>query len=362
MADKQPSSADNPTKPLHPVYTVTNIQNKVRVLDGDKVTYSDWVKLFKLHALAYDVLSHIDGSAPPSSTDPTYESWSKIDAIVLQWILGTLSDAYVKRVIDNVGTTQQAWDRLHRVFLNNKNARAATLEHAFTTTTMASCSSFNDYFQRMKDLADQLNDVDHPVNESRLVLQMVTGLPQEYDTVASFITQAEKSWDDVRDMIEREQRRQAARQSIHAALSITNAAPNQNTPPTPSPNPTPPPPYHPAQTYDTRNHTQSQNRGRGRQPTPEPLWLRPHPSNHTLHLSCPTRVPNKSTGGPSPTNRAWHCFIRLNYQLTSANVEYGYGCFFTSHRGPRISRLDNLFHAMIAPVTFTHSPHLVKSF
>ncbi|KAF5784753.1 hypothetical protein HanXRQr2_Chr10g0420611 [Helianthus annuus] len=264
MADKQPSSADNPTKPLHPVYTVTNIQNKVRVLDGDKVTYSDWVKLFKLHALAYDVLSHIDGSAPPSSTDPTYESWSKIDAIVLQWILGTLSDTYVKRVIDNVGTAQQAWDRLHTVFLNNKNARAATLEHAFTTTTMASCSSLNDYFQRMKDLADQLNDVDHPVSESRLVLQMVTGLPQEYDTVASFITQAEKSWDDARDMIEREQRRQAARQSIHTALSITNAAPNQNTPPTPSPNPTPPPPYHPAQTYDTRNHTQSQNRGRGR--------------------------------------------------------------------------------------------------
>ncbi|XP_022031460.1 uncharacterized protein LOC110932434 [Helianthus annuus] len=179
--ENNPASAVIPTpKPLHPVYSVTHIQNKVRVLDGEKVTYSDWVKLFRLHAHAYEVLSHIDGTKPPAKSDPTYESWSKIDAIVLQWILGTLSDSYVKRVIEHVGTSQhigtaqQAWDRLHT------------------------------------DLADQLNDVDHPVTESRLVLQMVTGLPQEYDTVASFITQADESWDDARDMIEREQRRQAA--------------------------------------------------------------------------------------------------------------------------------------------------------
>ncbi|KAJ0436513.1 hypothetical protein HanHA300_Chr16g0591671 [Helianthus annuus] len=227
MTDKNPSvAADTQTKSLHPVYSVTNIQNKVRMLDGEKVTYSDWVKLFRLHHVAYEVLTHMDGSEPLAKTDPTCESWSKIDAIVLQWIYGTLSDYYLKRVIDNVGTAQQAWDRLHTVFLNNKNACAATLEHAFTTTTMASCPSLNEYFQRMKDLADQLNDVVHPVSESRLVLQMVTGLPQEYDTVASFITQADKSWDDARDMIEHEQRCQAARQSIQAALTVTNGAPN----------------------------------------------------------------------------------------------------------------------------------------
>ncbi|XP_022023556.1 uncharacterized protein LOC110923807 [Helianthus annuus] len=194
MVDQGAPAADNPpARTLHPVYSVTNIQNKVRILDGDKVTYSDWVKLFRLHAHGYDVLNHIDGSGPPAKSDPSYEAWSKIDAIVLQWIYGTLSDSYLKRVIDTDCTAQQAWDRLHTVFLNNKNDRAATLEHAFTTTTMASCSSLNAYFQQMKDLAEQLYDVDHPVSDSRLVLQMVTGLPQEYDTIASFIIQADKS-------------------------------------------------------------------------------------------------------------------------------------------------------------------------
>ncbi|KAM0069710.1 hypothetical protein Hdeb2414_s0001g00004701 [Helianthus debilis subsp. tardiflorus] len=269
--DTSPKQATSP-KPLHPVYSVTNINTKVRTLDGEKVTYSNWVKLFRLHAHGYDVLSHIDGTEPPGKTDPAYESWSKIDSIVLQWIYNTLSDSYVKRIIDILSkpgcTAQQAWDRLHTVFLNNKNARAATLEHAFTNTTMVSCSSLNDYFQRMKDLADQLSDVDHSVSESRLVLQMVSGLPQEYDIVASFITQAEKSWDDARDMIEREQRRQATRQSIQAAFHPTSAPsnpqPNPPANPTHNPNPHPPQPYHPAQTYDQRAQYPTRGRGRGR--------------------------------------------------------------------------------------------------
>ncbi|KAI3733939.1 hypothetical protein L6452_13398 [Arctium lappa] len=52
----------NPSKQisLHAVYTVTNIQHKIRILDGTKVTYNSWVKLFQLHARGYKVLDHID--------------------------------------------------------------------------------------------------------------------------------------------------------------------------------------------------------------------------------------------------------------------------------------------------------------
>ncbi|KAD6795699.1 hypothetical protein E3N88_06595 [Mikania micrantha] len=49
---------------LHPVHTVTSIKHKVRVLDGVKVSYSSWVKLFQLHARGYDVLHHIDRIRP----------------------------------------------------------------------------------------------------------------------------------------------------------------------------------------------------------------------------------------------------------------------------------------------------------
>ncbi|KAM0071092.1 putative RNA-directed DNA polymerase [Helianthus debilis subsp. tardiflorus] len=210
MAGDDASSRSEP-KALHPVYSVANIQNKIRILDGVKVTYSAWVKLFKLHARGYRVLDHIDGTAAPAKEAPTYESWAEIDAIVLQWIYGTLSDDLLVRVLDADSTARLAWEKIQNIFISNKSSRAATLEHDFTNTTLSSCLSLDEYCQKLKDLAEQLGDVDHPVTESRLVLQLVRGLPPEFDTVASFINQSSTTWDNARSMLQLEQHRQNAR-------------------------------------------------------------------------------------------------------------------------------------------------------
>ncbi|XP_074300396.1 uncharacterized protein LOC141631635 [Silene latifolia] len=119
-----------PPPKLHPVYSVSNIQHKVRVLDGVKVTYSAWVKLFKLHARGYKVLHHIDGTPPPAETDATYSEWCEIDAHVLQWIYGTLSDDLLSDASEDESTTAQAWNRVKNIFTNNKGARPA-LENEF---------------------------------------------------------------------------------------------------------------------------------------------------------------------------------------------------------------------------------------
>ncbi|XP_076897328.1 uncharacterized protein LOC143550593 [Bidens hawaiensis] len=199
MADDDATRSD--AKPLYHVYYVLNIQHKIRMLDGVKVTYSSSVKLFKLTSRGYRVLDHIDGTAALAQTSTAYESWAKIDDIVLQWIYGTLSDDLLVRVLDADSTTLIAWNKVQNNFVSNKSSRAATLEHEFTNTTLSSCSSLDDYGQKLKDLAEQLGDVDHPVNEARLVLQLVRGLPIEYDTVASFINQSDTSWDNARSML-----------------------------------------------------------------------------------------------------------------------------------------------------------------
>ncbi|XP_076886284.1 uncharacterized protein LOC143536099 [Bidens hawaiensis] len=115
MSTNQPP-AEKPTT-LHPVYTVTNIQNKVHVLDGKTFTYSSWVKLFKLHAKGYKVMSHINGTDPPAATDPAFAAWSEIDAIVLQWIYGTLHVDILNRVLEAESTAYEAWQRLAAIFL-----------------------------------------------------------------------------------------------------------------------------------------------------------------------------------------------------------------------------------------------------
>nr|XP_043611623.1 uncharacterized protein LOC122583264 [Erigeron canadensis] len=59
------------------------------------------------------------------------------------------------------------------IFLSNKQAKVAALETRFVNLTLAACNSVEDYCQQLKDLANQLVDVDQPVPEQHLVLQLV---------------------------------------------------------------------------------------------------------------------------------------------------------------------------------------------
>ncbi|KAI3817497.1 hypothetical protein L1987_11289 [Smallanthus sonchifolius] len=273
MADSgSDSTAPDKSQALHPVYTtVTNIQNKVRILDGIKVTYSSWVKLFKLHAKGYKVSDHIDGTNPPVETDPTYASWAEIDAIVLQWIYGTLSDDLLARILDTDASAHAAWVKLQEIFLNNKGSRAAALENEFTNLSLAGCSSMDEYCQKLKAISEQLSDVDQPVSESRLVFQLVLGLPFEYDGVATFINQSSPAWDVARNMIQLEQQRQAARQNAPSNQSVLMTS-QANATGTPLPTPAASQqqqyagtPAYPPRSFDHSSQRQNyRGRGRGR--------------------------------------------------------------------------------------------------
>lgn len=87
------------------------------------------------------------------------------------------------------------------------------------------------YCQRLKDLGDQLNDVDSPMNEQRIVLQLVRGLPNKYNTVGSYINQTIPSWETACSMLQLENQRRSARDTLSpptvmAAIAI-DSLPNQ---------------------------------------------------------------------------------------------------------------------------------------
>ncbi|XP_074291356.1 uncharacterized protein LOC141618149 [Silene latifolia] len=159
----------------------SNIQHKIRVLDGTKVTYASWVRLFKLHARGYKVLSHIDGTPAPAQTDESYESWYEVDAHILQWIYGTLSDDLLPRVLEDESTARQAWVRFENIFNNNKGARAAALEQEFNALRLANMPSLEAYCQRLRELAGMLKDIDAPVTDRRLVIHLVRGILHQSD-------------------------------------------------------------------------------------------------------------------------------------------------------------------------------------
>nr|GEY78630.1 retrovirus-related Pol polyprotein from transposon TNT 1-94 [Tanacetum cinerariifolium] len=60
--------------------------------------------------------------------------WSCLDAIVLQWIYGTISNDLLETILELDTTAYQAWQRLKNIFQDNQNSRVVYLEHQFNNT------------------------------------------------------------------------------------------------------------------------------------------------------------------------------------------------------------------------------------
>lgn len=153
----------------------------------------------------------------------------------------------------------QAWNALARIFVDNKPTRAVYLRQKFSNTKLSDFSSVSAYCQELKHLSDQLTNVDAPVNETDLVLQLIAGLNMEYDTVATALQQSPTlpSFESARSRLSLEETRKAHQTPT---ANLTAAAPH------PPPNPPPPAPAPTVsdqhqQPYQGRN---SETRGRGR--------------------------------------------------------------------------------------------------
>jgi conjugal transfer/entry exclusion protein len=195
--DPPPPPPPTPTSTqTHPALTVPNISNFIKItLSMEKGTYNTWSELFKIHARVFQVIDHIIPSTEPSATrslkttDPSL--WRRLDAVVLQWIYGTISEDLLNTIIEHDSTAETAWNRLFDIFYDNKNSRALYLEQEFSRTRMEQFSDASSYCQHLKSLSDQLANVGTPISNERLVLQLISGLTDAYAAVGSQIRHAD---------------------------------------------------------------------------------------------------------------------------------------------------------------------------
>ncbi|XP_047151379.1 uncharacterized protein LOC124823246 [Vigna umbellata] len=118
------------------------------------------------------------------------ELWSTLDATILQWIYVTISHD-LHTILETDTTVMEAWNRLRDKFQDNKYSRVVTLEHDFTHTDMANFPNVFAYCQHLKSLSNQLKNVGSPVDNNRLVLQMVSGLTEPYNGATTLIRQSD---------------------------------------------------------------------------------------------------------------------------------------------------------------------------
>ncbi|XP_026442435.1 uncharacterized protein LOC113341950, partial [Papaver somniferum] len=134
-------------------------------------------------------------------------------------------------VLKSGKTAKELCDHLQKLFQDNKGNRAATLESKFVNLKFVDCASVDDYCDKLKSLSDRLTDLDFPMNDKRLVIQLVNGLPEEYNTVASFIQQSMPTFDAARSQLRTEEIRRAQQTSLSssAALAATASSTDRGT-------------------------------------------------------------------------------------------------------------------------------------
>ncbi|KAK9060337.1 hypothetical protein SSX86_021041 [Deinandra increscens subsp. villosa] len=146
------------------------------------------------------VFHRVPPSTPPPTSDvekakaaqdkiAAEKLWKRIDAIVLQWIYGTISNDLLETILKPESTAAQAWTALANIHQDNQNHRAIYLQNKFSNLKLDNFANISSYCQSLKLVADQLANVGAPVSNQRLVLQLIAGLNESYDGVAMLIQQ-----------------------------------------------------------------------------------------------------------------------------------------------------------------------------
>ncbi|XP_076924228.1 uncharacterized protein LOC143586599 [Bidens hawaiensis] len=163
---------------FHPAVTVTNIKNFILIiLDSQNEHYNTWAELFVIHCKAYDAFDHLQPciqAISSSSSDkekettktPHQESWERIDAIVLQWIYGTITRDLVHTIKIPNTTAYDAWCRLKNLFLDNQTTRTIAIQNKFFNSRLDQFPDISAYCQHMKLLYDQLTSLGSPVTKT----------------------------------------------------------------------------------------------------------------------------------------------------------------------------------------------------
>ncbi|XP_021984967.1 uncharacterized protein LOC110880834 [Helianthus annuus] len=127
------------------------------------------------------------------------------------------------------------------------------------------------YCQKLKVLADQLANVGSPVDNERLVLQLLSGLNVQYEGIATIIQQQDPlpTFYDARSkliMVESRKAEQALHtaQAAGTALNMNASRPSPNTHVTPDSRSTVTPEYRTDGSDRNRGRGRSRGRGRGR--------------------------------------------------------------------------------------------------
>jgi hypothetical protein len=108
--------------------------------------------------------------------------------VVVSWIFITISPDLLDDIHQRDGiSARAAWLDLEQQFLNNRESCAMLFDAEFRTLSQGALS-IDDYYRKMKGMANALANLGEPIPDRTFILNLLRGLDDRFQFMSQFIT------------------------------------------------------------------------------------------------------------------------------------------------------------------------------
>lgn len=108
-------------------------------------------------------------------------------------LIGLCVEDYHLPVIMDAANAKAAWDALANMYAQQSLANLVNLKRSFQGLALSPLETITVYLGRAQELVSQLKAVGQTVDEQDMVLQVLTGLPEDYKVVTTILENGDKS-------------------------------------------------------------------------------------------------------------------------------------------------------------------------
>jgi hypothetical protein len=160
---------------------VFNIRQLVNIVLDSSTNYVCLRDLIEQALQCYALLEHVTDDTPSINL-----GWIRMDSVVLNWISNSISANLHQVVREHSCTTLHLWLAIENQFLGNREYRTLHLDVVFHTFVQGDLS-VNEYCRKFKAMVDGLADLDTPIDDRILVLNILRGLNQRFEHMCSVV-------------------------------------------------------------------------------------------------------------------------------------------------------------------------------
>ena len=153
--------------------------DKVSVTKLNEENYATWstrVRFLLVSKGIWDAVEH------PATSSTAHKDDGKALALI-----GLAVEDQFLPCVGRCKTAREAWEALADIYKSRSNARVLILKRQLTSMVLGESEPLTKYIGRAQAVRDQLAAIGHSVDDSDVVLAVLNGLPEQYNTLVTVI-------------------------------------------------------------------------------------------------------------------------------------------------------------------------------